>query len=83
LWFGRKIYYTNHSAIRRYYITRNRLDLVCRHGLYSPLFVGTELYKILGEWLKVLLFEQDKWRKSTFIFKGAFDFLRRRFGKIS
>lgn len=82
-WFGRKIYYTNHSSIRRYYITRNRLDLMCRHGLYFPFFVGNELYKLLGEWFKILLFEQDKWEKSVFIFKGAFDFLRRRFGKFS
>lgn len=81
--FGHKIYYTNHSATRRYYITRNRLDLVYRYGLYSPFFVANELYKLLGEWLKILLFEEHKWQKSVFMVKGAFDFLRRRFGKIS
>ncbi|GGN37369.1 glycosyltransferase family 2 protein [Marinomonas arctica] len=82
-WFGRKIFYTNHSAIRRYYITRNRLDLVCRHGLHFPFFASKELYHWLGEWVKILLFEQQKWKKSVFIVKGIFDFIRRRFGKLS
>ena len=82
-WFGHKIYYTNHSATRRYYITRNRLDLVYRHGFYFPVFASHELYKLLSEWLKILFFEKNKIKKTFFIIKGIFDFIFRRFGKIS
>lgn len=82
-WSGHKIYYTNHSATRRYYITRNRLDLVFRHGFYFPVFASRELYKLLVEWFKILLFEKNKMKKTFYIMKGISDFVFRRFGKLS
>ncbi|WP_421856296.1 glycosyltransferase [Marinomonas sp.] len=80
--FGRKVYYTNHSAVRRYYSTRNRLDLFFRYGVNFPVFTSQELFKILTEGVKVLLFEQDKFKKTLFMFKGFFDFICQKFGKI-
>tara|TARA_R110001606_G_scaffold397485_2_gene574025 strand:- start:1423 stop:2280 length:858 start_codon:yes stop_codon:yes gene_type:complete len=79
---GREIYYTNHSAIRRYYITRNRLDVIFRYGKAFPYFSSNEVKKIFFEWLKILLFEENKLTKTFFILKGCKDFFIRRFGKL-
>tara|TARA_R110001583_G_scaffold118774_1_gene270236 strand:+ start:3222 stop:4079 length:858 start_codon:yes stop_codon:yes gene_type:complete len=79
---GREIYYTNHSAIRRYYITRNRLDVIFRYGKVFPYFSSNEVKKIFSEWLKILFFEENKLTKTFFILKGCKDFFIRRFGKL-
>ena len=79
---GKKIYYTNHSPIRRYYITRNRLDVIFRYGKAFPYFSSNEVKKFFSEWLKILLFEKNKLTKTFFILKGCKDFVIRRFGKL-
>ena len=80
---GRKIYYTNHSPIRRYYITRNRLDLISCYAIHFPCFCFREFYNLFAEWGKIILFEKHKIKKSAYFMKGVFDFIFRRFGKIS
>ncbi|AEF53561.1 glycosyltransferase family 2 protein [Marinomonas posidonica] len=80
--FGKKVYYTNHSAMRRYYISRNRLDLIFRYGSRFPFFCFKELWKLLIEVLKVILFETDKFRKVFFTVKGGWHFFFNRFGQL-
>lgn len=79
---GRKIYYTNHSAIRRYYIMRNRLDLIFRYGLKFPLFSFKEFAKLLTETSKIILFEKNKFKKILFSIKGCWHFFLDRFGQF-
>jgi rhamnosyltransferase len=79
---GRKIYYTNHSAIRRYYITRNRLDLIFRYGIKFPSFSFKEFVKLLTEISKIILFERNKFKKVLFSMKGCWHFFFGRFGRF-
>lgn len=80
--FGRKVYYTNHSAMRRYYIARNRLDLIFRYGIKFPLFCFKEFIKLLTEISKVILFERRKCKKVFFSMKGCWHFFINRFGRL-
>lgn len=79
--FGRTVYFTNHSSIRRYYMTRNRLDMCFRYFLVSPYFTAHELLKMCEEYVKIILFEDDKTKKTWATLKGIGHFLTRRFGK--
>jgi len=80
--FGHKFYYTNHSPVRRYYMTRNRFDLAFHYIFSSPKTIFLEMYKFLYEWLMIVLFEKNKVKKNFFILRGVIDFLRQRFGKL-
>tara|TARA_R110000744_G_scaffold43147_4_gene96981 strand:- start:4878 stop:5735 length:858 start_codon:yes stop_codon:yes gene_type:complete len=79
---GRKIYYTNHSALRRYYITRNRLDLIFRYGIKFPSFSFKEFAKLLTEISKIVLFERNKFKKIWFSIKACWHFFFSRFGRF-
>lgn len=79
--FGRTIYFTNHSPVRRYYMTRNRLDMCFRYFFVSPYFTSHELLKMCEEYAKIILFEDDKAKKTWATLKGIGHFLIRRFGK--
>jgi len=80
--FGRTLYYTNHSAVRRYYMTRNRLDMCVRYLFLEPRFVLNEMSKMISEGVKILLFEKNKFDKSSAMIKGLYHFFIRKFGKI-
>lgn len=80
--FSKKIYYTNHSATRRYYITRNRLDLIATYGKESPSFCFKEFLKLLNEIAKIILFEGNKIKKILFSLKGVWHFFFGRFGSL-
>ena len=73
---GKTVYVTNHSAIRRYYITRNRHYL---YDLYNEDFLdycSIELSRTKKELLKIILFEDNKWNKIKAIYKGYKDYKR-------
>lgn len=78
LW--RHVTTSNHSALRRYYITRNRI-VVWRSFLRSePRFVVGDLISAVGkEMIKVLL-ETDRRRKLAAMLRGARDGLVGRLG---
>lgn len=68
---GIKILVDNHSALRRYYITRNRL-------FYSRKYFGKvgyvkERIKVFLTKIKILLFEKEKRKKIKFINRGIID----------
>lgn len=75
------IRYSNHSALRRYYITRNRLYLLRNYFFKFPMFGFRIMKWIVFEWLKIFLFEEDKIAKSKAILEGIRDFLRGKYGK--
>jgi rhamnosyltransferase len=77
---GRDFEVTNHSAGRRYYITRNRLRLLARYWRDRP-WALHECREILTENITVLLLEEHKWQKFRAIAQGALDALLGRVGK--
>jgi rhamnosyltransferase len=79
---SREIYYSNHSALRRYYITRNRLYVLYLYKKDFPSFYKKELASIGKEMIKILFFEDAKLQKVRSILKGVIHYRQGRFGKL-
>lgn len=80
--FSKKVIYSNHSVIRRYYITRNRFYI---WNLYEKNF--TEWVKVdkkanLMDLIMIILFEKDKLLKLKMIIKGYIDYRKKHFGEL-
>jgi len=78
--FGRWFATTNHSATRRYYITRNRCWVLWQFmgdWSWSP----REFHSALRDTIKVFLVEQDRPAKLKHMMLGFADALRGRMGK--
>lgn len=73
----------NYSAIRRYYITRNKLYIFAKHVRSYPILCMRWIVTVLLDWAKILLFEEDKSGKSIAIIKAFRDASIGRFGKLS
>lgn len=85
---GRTYLTTNHSHIRRFYNSRNRVLLY-----YSYLFIESTHSKRVKEWILndvvnflkgmviIILFEDDKQLKMEFILKGILDGIKKKGGK--
>jgi rhamnosyltransferase len=67
---------TNHSAVRRYYITRNRLLVWRRYCRTDSRFVAQDILASQRELLKVLLFEENRKSKVRAMLAGIMDGLR-------
>lgn len=78
---GRSLYNTNHSAKRRYYITRNRLILMKRYLYKDPEWVRYDLSKMMQETLTLFLFERDRLTKSIYMARAVFDAVFGRLGQ--
>ena len=72
--FGIPVATTNHSALRRYYITRNRLFVAARFRDRYPAFFRLELRAVFTESVKVLLVEPQKLAKLQAMIEGVIDF---------
>jgi rhamnosyltransferase len=75
---------THHSALRRYYMTRNSLYMVLRYGYLYPkwaLQVCVSLVVIIP--IKVVLAEEQKLHKLACISRGVADALLNRLGQRS
>ena len=69
---------TNHSPIRRYYMTRNRLNT---RWEMRGLDVRPIVKPIIFECFRIILLEKQKFKKLRFVFMGVIDFLRGKYGK--
>jgi rhamnosyltransferase len=77
-WIGRRpVMTTNHSAARRYYITRNRLLVWCRYWRTDPRYVAEDIIASQKELLKLLLVEDDRAGKLRAMRAGLVDGIRR------
>lgn len=74
---------TNHSSLRRYYITRNRLYVRKKYRYISSAFYKTETKVFINDLLKIILFEKDKGAKFKSIIKGYCDYRNNKFGIYS
>lgn len=70
------VYVSNHSALRRYYITRNRFTVTRKYRTQFPGFRASEMRALLHELLKVLLFEDDRFAKLWMSWRGYLDYRR-------
>jgi rhamnosyltransferase len=80
LFFGIRFGTTNHSAGRQYYITRNRLRLLARYAADWP-WAWRECRAMLFEIAKIVLVENNKWKKFRAIAAGTVDALAGKVGK--
>jgi rhamnosyltransferase len=74
LW--KKFGVTNHSALRRYYIARNRLAVYRRYASRRPGWVIRDVYSFVREVAKFLCFEDDRRAKAAATLRGVRDGIR-------
>ena len=74
-------YATNHSSLRRYYMTRNRFYLWEKFKTEYPEFVRFDRVMALKELIKILLVEDNKLDKIRMSVKGYFDYKKSSYGK--
>jgi rhamnosyltransferase len=71
---------TNHSPGRHYYIARNRLRLLTRYAADWP-WVWREIRGMIFDDAKIILVEDNKWRKFRAMAAGTADALSGKVGK--
>lgn len=79
--FTKEIYPTNHSPLRLYYRTRNRLLVRRLYGRMHPNYIRQDNRDFLVELFKVIFFEKQKMEKIRMILKGIAHYRRGIFGK--
>jgi rhamnosyltransferase len=72
---------SNHSALRRYYMSRNRVVVHRKYFRVFPSWVLQSMYESLRETVKCFLGEQDRARKFRNFLLGTWDGLAGRMGK--
>jgi rhamnosyltransferase len=72
---------THHDALRRYYITRNRLIVLRGYVRQEPRWVIGDMRNMLKETVKLVLFEKDRKRKLLALLRGMRDGLLGRTGQ--
>lgn len=83
LFLNRWQYFTNHSPLRRYYITRNTLYLIKKFGKMFPEYVKIEKNFHFYDIIKIILFEKEKFKKLKMILKGVIDYRKGITGKFN
>lgn len=77
----KNIRYTNHSSLRRYYITRNRFYTWKNYKNLKGV-ISFDKRQFVKENLKILFFEDDKIKKFKMIIKAYNDYRNNIFGKL-
>ncbi len=75
--------YSNHTPLRRYYITRNRLYLVKKYIGFDPALCWLQVRATIGDMVRVLFFEKDKSLKFRAMLTGLWHSLTNHYGKYS
>lgn len=78
---GINMYPTNHSPIRFYYYSRNRLFVRDKYAGLFPMIIRREKLNYVKWWIKVLMYEKNKLQKILMAFKGYLDYKKNKFGK--
>ncbi len=72
---------TNHSPLRRYYKTRNRLQVFSEYVPVFPRHCLFDLVRLAKEIASIILFEHEKVAKIRMMWRGWCDFRQGKFGK--
>lgn len=78
----KKIFPTNHSPLRIYYRTRNRLYVYKKYKTMFPDYVREDKKFFIKEIIKIVLYEYEKLKKMYMIILGYLDFKSNIFGKF-
>lgn len=73
---------SNHSAIRRYYMVRNRHYIYDMYHNDFPYYCNLEIGRTKREAIKVLLFEKEKIKKIRYMIKGYRDYKQGKSGEF-
>lgn len=78
----KEVIYTNHSPLRKYYMTRNRFYTWRK---FPDLMEINKIDKVnfIKENLKILLLEKNKLKKFRMILKGYIDYKNNKFGRLT
>ena len=68
--FGRVVSTTNHSALARYWMAKNRATLWWRYSLRQPGYVIFDMVRFASEIIRILCFESYKLAKITAMMRG-------------
>ena len=79
---GLKMIPTNHSPLRRYYMSRNRYYIWNKYKKDFPGWVLTDKRRFITENLKIVLFEDNKIEKFKYIREGIRDYKNNIFGEF-
>lgn len=74
---------SNHSCIRRYYITRNRFRVRKLYGRHFPEFFKTDSKRFIAELVNILFFEHDRFNKYLMIGRGYWDYMTGKMGRLT
>jgi rhamnosyltransferase len=72
---------TTHSPLRKYYKTRNRLQVWREYGSTFSGYIWRDRIRLVLELFRLLLFEPEKKAKSDMMWRGWLDYRQGRFGK--
>jgi Predicted glycosyltransferases len=79
--FGISFYPTNHSAMRRYYIARNSVDMWKRYASAIPAWALFDLMASIYNAFRIVFFESNKLKKIKYSSWGFIDGLNKKMGK--
>lgn len=79
---GRTFFVTNHSARRRYYITRNRIILYRRYPTCDPVWLGRDLLALVMDGVKIIVLEKGRAEKLRYTLLGIWHALQGRTGYL-
>lgn len=74
---------TNHSSVRRYYMSRNRFYIWNKYKNEFPQWISKDKKRFVSELVKVILFEEKKSEKIKMTIRGIKDFKNGKVGKIN
>lgn len=81
--FFKKMVVANHSPLRYYYLYRNSIYIYKSYFTVAPGWIFKNIISNKILFLKILFFENDKIKKIFAIFKGCFDGIRNKYGKLN
>lgn len=79
---GIKLLPTNHSPLRRYYMSRNRLYIWKKYFKNFPRWVLIDVKRCISEIIKIILFENQKILKLKMIIIGFNHYFKKKWGKF-
>lgn len=79
--FGVKFFPTNHSPLRHYYVSRNRMYIWKEYYKNYPSYLVWDLIATTKVIFNIVMFESDKYRKLKNMLIGAVHGIRGKYGK--
>ena len=79
---GKEIHIVHHSPLRKYYGARNSVFCYKKYFSQDPKWVLWNLREGVKSYTKMLIFEEEKWKKLSFVFLGYWHGLKGTMGNL-